>query len=358
MKPSATAVLMLFLLAGAGLVEAGRAGGREAKGSWGKGHGRRQEFRDERRHSDAPRRRREDSREHSSRRRRRRSKSDSRTPDKRKSSEKPAEAKESPGYLEYKQQKQEALAWQERRLQAQALALCLEEREQQRPASREQMASVQSQPSAVQSTGQAQVPPLPEHKKPVEPTERTPDFFTGSSKPSTPRNSRDGSPEELIPLSSLRLVEAELGHCLSLGNKPLTSEALEKRLAAAKPKGKMMDAFITRYGNDKKTPPTRITAKAKLMASIVKGLPAWDTYILVGCFFSGFLIGGFVVFFTVLLYPQNRHWEGLKAWWTLHVTHADLAGYWLTGIPVVGWGATLAVASVIQRTVQAYLVAP
>ena len=78
----------------------------------------------------------------------------------------------------------------------------------------------------------------------------------------------------MIPLSSLRLVEAELGHCLSLGNKPLTSEALEKRLAAAKPKGKMMDAFITRYGNDKKTPPTRITAKAKLMASIVKGLPA------------------------------------------------------------------------------------
>ena len=99
MKPSATAVLMLFLLAGAGLVEAGRAGGREAKGSWGKGHGRRQEFRDERRHYDAPRRRREDSREHSSRRRRRRSKSDSRTPDKRKSSKKPAEAKESPGYL-------------------------------------------------------------------------------------------------------------------------------------------------------------------------------------------------------------------------------------------------------------------
>ena len=84
--------------------------------------------------------------------------------------------------LEYKQQKQEALAWQERRLQAQALALCLEEREQQRQASREQMASVQSQPSAVQSTGQAQVPPLPEHKKPVEPTERTPEFFTGSSK--------------------------------------------------------------------------------------------------------------------------------------------------------------------------------
>ena len=66
------------------------------------------------------------------------------------------------------------------------------------------------------------------------------------------------------------------------------------------------------------------------------------------------------VFFTVLLYPQNRHWEVLKAWWTLHVTHADLAGYWqsLTGIPVVAPGATLAVASVIQRTVQAYLVAP
>ena len=179
MKPSATAMLMLLLLAGAGLAEAGRPGGREAKGSWSKGHGRRQEFRDERRHYDAPRRRRDDSREHSSRRRRRRSKSDSRTPDKRKSSKKPTEAKESPGYLEYKQQKQEALAWQERRLQAQALALCLEEREQQKQAGREQMASLQFQPSAVQSTGSAQVPPLPEHKRQEEPSEKTQGVLLG-----------------------------------------------------------------------------------------------------------------------------------------------------------------------------------
>ena len=28
------------------------------------------------------------------------------------------------------------------------------------------------------------------------------------------------------------------------------------------------------------------------------------------------------------LFPQNRHCELLRAWWTIHVTHADLAGYW------------------------------
>ena len=60
----------------------------------------------------------------------------------------------------------------------------------------------------------------------------------------------------------------------------------------------------------------------------------------------------------VLLYPQNRHWEVLRAWWTLHITHADVAGYWqsLTGVPVLAPGATLAAASVLQRAVQAYLV--
>ena len=35
-------------------------------------------------------------------------------------------AKDSPGYEEYKRQKAEAAAWQACRLQAQALALCLE----------------------------------------------------------------------------------------------------------------------------------------------------------------------------------------------------------------------------------------
>ena len=88
-----------------------------------------------------------------SRRRRRRSKSDSRSPDKRPSSKKPAEAKESPGCLEYKQQKLEAQQWQERRLQAQALAMCLEEREQQKLQA-QLMAGQSSQPPAG-------IPPLP-----------------------------------------------------------------------------------------------------------------------------------------------------------------------------------------------------
>ena len=123
------ALAFLLLLAGAGLAEAGRQNHPDAKASWGrKGHGKHQDHRSEQQHYGHYYPKRDDSR-NSSRRRRRQSKSDSGSPKGRMGSQKPAEAKESPGYLEYRQQKFEAQQWQQRRPQAQALALCLEERD-------------------------------------------------------------------------------------------------------------------------------------------------------------------------------------------------------------------------------------
>ena len=257
MRPSAMALVFLLLLAGAGLAEAGLAeAGRQnhpdTKGSWGrKGHGRHQDPRSEKLHYGHYYPKRDDSR-NSSRRRRRRSKSDSRSPERRRQSKKPAEAKESPGYLEYKQQKFEAQQWQERRLQAQALALCLEEREQQK--------------LQAQGSQQSLIPPLPTGRP------AAPEVAPPPQKVDPPSSvaSEGGLAAGLIPTSTLRLIEAELGHCVSLGDKPLTAEALESVLATAKRKGKSMDSFIGRYGS--KAPPTRITAKAKVIASIAKDL--------------------------------------------------------------------------------------
>ena len=76
----------------------------------------------------------------------------------------------------------------------------------------------------------------------------------------------------LIPTATLKVIEAELGQCLSLGNKPLSAEDLEHKLASGKRKEKAMDAFICRYGSDQKAPPNRITAKAKLIAIIAQEL--------------------------------------------------------------------------------------
>ena len=157
----------------------------------------------------------------SSRRRRRRSKSDSRSLKGVGRGKKPAEAKESPGYLEYKQQKFEAQQWQERRLQAQALALCLEEREQQK--------------LQAQGSQQSLIPPLPTGRP------AAPEVAPPPQKVDPPSSvaSEGGLAAGLIPTSTLRLIEAELGHCVSLGDKPLTAEALESVLATAKRKGKI-----------------------------------------------------------------------------------------------------------------------
>lgn len=77
---------------------------------------------------------------------------------------------------------------------------------------------------------------------------------------------------------------------------------------------------------------------------------------MVGCFGIGVICG--ICFTFVLSFgPQNRHWELFQAWWTIHVTHSDLAGFWqsATGIPVVAPGVTIALASLVQKYAYARL---
>ena len=237
MKPAMKIMFFLCLFAGTWIAEAGK-GQREAKGQGRRYDGR--SHKDSHRSSyeydyyDHVHDRRGSS--HSRRRRRRRS-SDSRTPDchRRRSAEKPP--KNSPGYEEYKRQKQEAAAWQERHLQAQALALCLEERERQKISAQQQPAPVVSPPAPAaapeiqpaQSSG-LEIPPLPQQecKTQVQPK--------GKGKPQPAQSDK-------IPVAYLKLLEAELGHIVNFGNKPLTVGAVESQLQAVKPAGKRLDVF-------------------------------------------------------------------------------------------------------------------
>ena len=259
MKPAVRVLVFLCLLGGSWLAEAGRHGQKEtSKGQWGrKGDGRYSDRDSHHRHS-FDYYARTDSRTHSRGRRRRRSKSDSRSPARSKKPSEPA-CKDSPGYIEYKRQKQETLAWQERHLQAQALALCLEEREKKKKA---EQAAIGLNPPVQQPAADVSAP-LAQSSVPHLPTR--------PSVPSHGPDSEKNPDENQIPVAILKLLEAELGHSVSFGNKPLTRKAVETRLASAKPPAKSLNSFIVRYGNGK-APPTRNVAKAKLVASIVKEL--------------------------------------------------------------------------------------
>ena len=109
MKPALKTLLLLFLLGGAWLVEAGKHGRHDAnKGQWGrKGDGRYSDRDHSRKHEYAYYSK-ADSRTHPRGHRHRRSKSDSRSSARTKKSEKPA--KDSPGYEEDKRQCQKAEA--------------------------------------------------------------------------------------------------------------------------------------------------------------------------------------------------------------------------------------------------------
>jgi hypothetical protein len=149
-------------------------------------------------------------------------------------------------------------------LQAQALALCLEERERQKISAQQQPAPVVSPPAPAaapeiqpaQSSG-LEIPPLPQQecKTQVQPK--------GKGKPQPAQSDK-------IPVAYLKLLEAELGHIVNFGNKPLTVGAVESQLQAVKPAGKRLDVFLTRYGQ--KAPPTRIAAKIKMAAALLKEL--------------------------------------------------------------------------------------
>ena len=91
------------------------------------------------------------------------------------------------------------------------------------------------------------------------------------SVPNREPDSDEVSDGDKIPVAILKLVEAELGHTVSFGNKPLTSQSVETRLASAKPPGKSLNAFIVRYGKGK-APPTRNAAKTKMVAALMKEL--------------------------------------------------------------------------------------
>ena len=354
MKPAMKIMFFLCLFAGTWIAEAGK-GQREAKGQ-----GRRY---DGRSHKDSHRSSYEyDYYDHGhdrrgsshSRRRRRRRSSDSRTPDRhrRRSAEKPP--KNSPGYEEYKRQKQEAAAWQERHLQAQALALCLEERERQKISAQQQPAPVVSPPAPAaapeiqpaQSSG-LEIPPLPQQecKTQVQPK--------GKGKPQPAQSDK-------IPVAYLKLLEAELGHIVNFGNKPLTVGAVESQLQAVKPAGKRLDGFLTRYGQ--KAPPTRIAAKIKMAAALLKELQFWNITICVGCWLFWFWCGYFVhVWKPVSFFPIPHYWtrslELFQAWYTIHISHSDVAWYWesLSGIPILAPGATVVFAAVCKKFLKSHI---
>ena len=250
MKPSLRFIIVAAILIGGQIAEAGRKG--DPDRGWGPRQNRQHRARDDPRGTDAyyfPNR---GSRASSSRHRRRRSKSRSETPERRRSSQKAA--KDSPGYEEYKKQKLEAAAQHERRLQAQALASCLEERQNAMAAmfNGGQVPHQQPLPAAPPLPGQwawqqaGQAPPQNPPKPPVE--------------------------DPKVPVAVLRIIEAELGHAVDLGHSPLEPKALEDQLAQARGKGKSMDAFITRYASDNKAPPARLAAKARTIAQIAVGM--------------------------------------------------------------------------------------
>ena len=163
-----------------------------------------------------------------------------------------------------------------------------------------------------------------------------------------------------IPVAYLKLLEAELGHIVNFGNKPLTVGAVESQLQAVKPAGKRLDVFLTRYGQ--KAPPSRIAAKIKMAAALLKELQFWNITICVGCWLFGFWCGFFVhVWKPVSFFPIPHYWtrsfELFQAWYTIHISHSDVAWYWesLSGIPILAPGATVVFAAVCKKFLKSHI---
>ena len=259
------ALLVLVLLASAYIVQAGKRGRDTFKGqgsgrgSYNRGRGYSDRDRPEYYYY---------SRGSSSHGRRRRSKSDSRSPDRRRSSKQPAkELKDSPGYAEYKLQKAEAAAQQERRLQAQALAACLEERAGVAAAAALGMNHAQA---AHQLGAPPQgIPPMPGQWVWQHPGQAQPQ---GAAQQQQVAQDCGADKDSLISVAVLKLLEAELGHFVDLGSDPLPVSELETKLAQAKGQGKLMDKIISRYGESGQVTPARLAGKAKIIAGLAKKL--------------------------------------------------------------------------------------
>lgn len=246
-------LMLLLLLCGVGLAEAGKGshrGGRPGHHHSDEKHGHYQHGRS-REYAYLPRR--GDSRPKSKDRRRRKgSKSRSSSAGRRTSkAEKP-----SPGYVEYKRQKQEAACQQERRLQAQAIAAVLEEREMHRQAAN------------LAAVGQMQgVPPLPGAQGQAQAQVPMPGQALWQHAPGMSPNVGAGQ-QILVSPAALRVLQAELQHKVDLGSSPLSIDDLSSKLGTLKGSGKQLDAIINRYGNGEKAPPARIAAKAKMVADL------------------------------------------------------------------------------------------
>ena len=118
--------------------------------------------------------------------------------------------------------------------------------------------------------------------------------------------------------------------------------------------------FLTRYGQ--KAPPTRIAAKIKMAAALLKELQFWNITICVGCWLFGFWCGYFVhVWKPVSFFPIPHYWtrslELFQAWYTIHISHSDVAWYWesLSGIPILAPGATVVFAAVCKKFLKSHI---
>lgn len=203
-------------------------------------------------------------------------------------------------------------------MQAQALALVLEERDKKR-----QMDQTSADPPVQPPSAASVVPPLPNKQLPS----------------SDPVQACD----ERISVAMLRLLEAELDHAVSFGSQPLTASELETELVAAKAPGKSLNAFIVRHGNGK-SPPTRVAAKAKLAAAILKDLRFSSYWLILGVWVFGVFCGLIINFGRPPVMPFPRTVELFQAWWTINFSHSDLAVFWqnFAGVPIITPGARAA----------------
>ena len=136
----------------------------------------------------------------------------------------------SPGYVEYKRQKQEAACQQERRLQAQAIAAVLEEREMHRQAAN------------LAAVGQMQgVPPLPGAQGQAQAQVPMPGQALWQHAPGMSPNVGAGQ-QILVSPAALHVLQAELQHKVDLGSSPLSIDDLSSKLGTLKGSGKQLDA--------------------------------------------------------------------------------------------------------------------
>jgi hypothetical protein len=97
-------------------------------------------------------------------------------------------------------------------------------------------------------------------------------------------------------------------------------------------------------------------------AGINEGAPTNRCIYLVGTKLFGFWCGYFVhVWKPVSFFPIPHYWtrslELFQAWYTIHISHSDVAWYWesLSGIPILAPGATVVFAAVCKKFLKSHI---